>query len=94
MVAVRLYYQIYWDDRERTRFNAKELASIIKVLAWVMEEFSVHGHQLRLKLKDDVEVKIGFDPFIQVSSPSLEFTQSTWERIKTTLDSLSTIQEG
>ena len=90
----RIYYQIYWDNKDRIRFSAIELASLVKNLAQDLEELSVQGHQLRLKLKDDVEVKIGFDPFIQVSSPSLESTQNVWKRIKTILDNLNGVKEG
>ena len=78
----RLYYQIYWDDAERMRFSPEQLASIVRAVAGEMERLEVQHHQLRIMLDGDVEVKVGFDPFIQVSSPSPEKTTEIWEKLR------------
>ena len=82
-----MYYQIYWDDKERIRFKPEELAAIVKSVAGEMESLEVQGHQLRVKLQGDVEVKVGFDPFIQVSSPSPEKTTEVWEKLARYIES-------
>lgn len=88
----RLFYQIYWDDRLRPRFEAGELAALVKAVAPEMEELHVQGHQLRLRLAGDVEVKIGFDPFVQVSAPRLDDAKRVFDRLRPVLDKAK--QEG
>ncbi|MEB3861492.1 MAG: hypothetical protein GSR84_04640 [Desulfurococcales archaeon] len=78
----RLYYQIYWDDKSRPYFKPEELASIVRAVADGLESLIVERHQLKLHLDGDVEVKVGFDPFIQVSSPTPEKTTEVWEKLE------------
>lgn len=81
-MKARLYYQIYWDDKSKPFFKPEELASIVRAVADGLESLIVESHQLKLYLNGDVEVKIGFNPFIQVSSPTPEKTTEVWEKLK------------
>ncbi len=78
----RLYYQIYWDDKERVSFKPDELAALVKAVAPELEGMVVQRHQMRLMLANDVEVKIGFDVFVQVSSPNLEDTKRVFDKLR------------
>ncbi len=83
---VRKYYQIYADFRVPIR-DGRVLASILNALA-PLEEVQVLHHQTRIVLPGDVEVKVGYDPFIQVSSPDWDRTVKTFEKIEKTLQKL------
>ena len=50
----RLYYQVYWDDKERGCFKPEELAKIVRAIASSMVEMDIQQHQIRYMLEGDL----------------------------------------
>jgi len=82
-VLLRKYYQVYADLNVNVR-RPDILAAIVNSLA-PMQKIEIQGHQTRIILEGDVEVKIGYDPFIQVSCPDHEKTIQTFNKILTAI---------
>ena len=84
----RLFYQIYWDNKKLALFTPNELAGIIKALAEDLVLFNPYKPgQMVLMLRDNVEVKVGYNRFIHISSPDPSTVEQVWQRINRVLTS-------
>ena len=82
----RLFYQIYWDNKKLMMFSPSELAGIIKALAGDLVLFNPYKPgQMVLMLRDNVEVKVGYNRFVHISSPDPSAVEQVWQRISTVL---------
>ncbi len=75
----RQYFQVYADFNYYLR-SPRLLAAIINALV-PLKEIQIQSHQTRVLLEGDVEVKIGYDPFIQVSCPDDALAKKTFNKI-------------
>ena len=84
----RLFYQIYWDNGKNTLFTPNELADIIRVLAPDLVLFNPYRKpgQLVMLLNGNVEVKVGYNRFVHISSPDPDTAQQVWQRVSNVIN--------
>jgi len=86
-IVRRQYYQIYVEF-ERNPGIEKLFASVINALHPI-EEIKVQSHQIVIyKDNRDIEVKVGYDPYIQVSTPFQNKTKAIFDEIMNEIKTL------
>ncbi len=75
----RIYYQVYAEWNYNPKVAALLLEAVTRKLE--LERLEYQTHQIRIMAEQNTEIKIGRDPFIQISSPDEDFLMKLWRDI-------------
>ncbi|RLC82765.1 MAG: hypothetical protein DRI61_01340 [Chloroflexi bacterium] len=83
----RQYHQIYVDLN--SRLNTEKLFAAVINALHPIEELKVQSHQIVIYRNNrEVEVKVGYGPYVQVSTPDEELTTLIFKDIMKSIEAL------